>query len=130
MKATKEGALRRRRHKGFSEELFLPALDAQIFIAREFFLRCFASILVAIISTYLHCPHTRLLMFVSEKKTHFFFSKRSARFYELLAFDLVFLMYFNSKRINRSHVGGREGRDVSGLPSRSSRSSFPGCFLL
>ncbi len=56
----------------FRRTLFLPALDAQIFMAREFFLRCFASILVAIISTYLHCPHARLLMFVSEKKNTFF----------------------------------------------------------
>jgi hypothetical protein len=43
---------------------------------------------------------------------------------------LRFLMYFNCKRINRSHAGGREGRDASGLPSRSSSSSFPGFFLL
>jgi hypothetical protein len=50
-------------------------LDEQLFMAHEFFLRCFASILVAIISTYLHCPHTRLLMLVSEKKIHFSFLK-------------------------------------------------------
>jgi hypothetical protein len=79
--------------KELSEELFLPALDAQLFMAREFFLRCFASILVAIISTYLHCPHTRLLMFVSQKQIHFSFPKDPLAImscWHLIAFFNVF----------------------------------------
>ncbi len=37
---------------------------------------CAASVhFVAIISTYLHCPHARLLMFVSQKQIHFSFPK-------------------------------------------------------
>jgi hypothetical protein len=115
--------------EGAFEELFLPALDAQLFMAREFLLRCFACTLVAIISTYLHCPHTRLLMFVSQKQVHFSFRKDPLAIMSCRHL-IAFYMYFNCKRINRSHAGGREGRDASGLPSRSSSSSFPGFFLL
>jgi hypothetical protein len=43
MKATKK-ELSGEEETRLSEELMLPALDAQLFMAREFFLRCFASV--------------------------------------------------------------------------------------
>jgi hypothetical protein len=83
MKATKEGAFRRRRDKAFRRTV--PSCFGRA--AHEFFLRCFAS--------HSRCHHLDVFALSAHaiadvcvrKENTFFFSKRSVRYYELLAFD-------------------------------------------
>ncbi len=130
-KATKEGALRRRRDKAFPKNTVPSCFGRADFYG--------ARVLPALLRVHSRCHHldvfalsARAIADVCVRKEKHIFSFPKDPLAIMSCWHLIefFLMYFNSKRINRSHAGGREGRDVSGLPSRSSRSSFPGCFLL
>jgi hypothetical protein len=85
MKATKK-ELSGEKETRLSEELFLPALDAQLFTAREFFLRCFGPFRCHHLDVFALSARAIADVCVTKANT-FFFSKRSARYYELLAFD-------------------------------------------